>query len=619
MIKKLTLVPVLLLVTVFAKAQVGVGTTTPYNALDVESNSTTKTATDINNTSTGDAVLQLQLNGTTKFSMGIDNSDADKFKISTDSTFNVIPPALSIDASQKVGLGTASPNSTLDIQGSLGYKVTTLTAATTLNHTYNVILCNNGPYTITLPPASTSTGRVYKFKNIDETSDPFIIAGNGSEVIDDGAQWEVYPYRNTITLLCDGTQWLVMESYIDVTVPTIYSLNCFAAIHSGVLAVNQIASGVTSEIPYIGGNGGLFNGQTVSSTGVTGLTATLIDDNFVTGDGSLTYTITGTPTSVGTASFAINVAGRACTLTRTVVNLGTITALNCGSATNNGTLNAGSAATGVSSVIPYTGGNGGFHNGQTVNSTGVTGLTATLSAGVFANGSGNLTYTITGTPNTYGTASFALNIGGRTCTLTRTVNCMTAATAIVDVTNPTTGKTWMDRNLGASRVATSSTDSESYGDSYQWGRLKDGHECRNSPTTTTLSTTDVPWHGNFITTSNSPFDWRTTQNDLLWQGVNGINNPCPSGYRLPTSAELNNERLSWGSQNGAGALASPLKLPMTGSRLINGSLFDVGLDGAYWSSTVSGANASYLAFNSGSAGIYSPQRARGNNIRCIKD
>jgi len=33
-------------------------------------------------------------------------------------------------------------------------------------------------------------------------------------------------------------------------------------------------------------------------------------------------------------------------------------------------------------------------------------------------------------------------------------------TAVVEVTNPVTGKIWMDRNLGAERVATSSTDAE---------------------------------------------------------------------------------------------------------------------------------------------------------------
>ena len=32
------------------------------------------------------------------------------------------------------------------------------------------------------------------------------------------------------------------------------------------------------------------------------------------------------------------------------------------------------------------------------------------------------------------------------------------------VTNPTTGEIWMDRNLGASQVATSSTDAAAYGD-----------------------------------------------------------------------------------------------------------------------------------------------------------
>ena len=60
------------------------------------------------------------------------------------------------------------------------------------------------------------------------------------------------------------------------------------------------------------------------------------------------------------------------------------------------------------------------------------------------------------------------------------------------------GQIWMDRNLGASRVAINSTDSEAYGDYYQWGRLADGHEKSTSQTTGELSTTDVPSHGNFI-------------------------------------------------------------------------------------------------------------------------
>jgi hypothetical protein len=194
------------------------------------------------------------------------------------------------------------------------------------------------------------------------------------------------------------------------------------------------------------------------------------------------------------------------------------------------------------------------------------------------------------------------------------------APLIPNVTNPTTGEIWMDRNLGASQVATSSTDANAYGDLYQWGRGTDGHQIRTSGTTSTLSSTDNPGHNNFITNSSSPYDWRSSQNNNLWQGVSGINNPCPSGYRLPTEAELNAERLSWSSNNAAGAFASPLKLPVAGYRAgSNGSLGQVGSLGYYWSSTVAGTSSRNLGFNSSNTNVYSNYRALGFSVRCIKD
>ncbi|MBK8699540.1 MAG: hypothetical protein IPN29_08355 [Saprospiraceae bacterium] len=184
----------------------------------------------------------------------------------------------------------------------------------------------------------------------------------------------------------------------------------------------------------------------------------------------------------------------------------------------------------------------------------------------------------------------------------------------------------MDRNLGASRVATSSTDADSYGDLNQWGRRSDGHQCRNSTTTTTLSSTDQPAHGDFILAPGSPSDWRSPQNGNLWQGINGVNNPCPTGYRLPTETELNNERLSWvqppisSTNNAAGAFASPLKLPLTGYRsLTNGLLFTVDTDGSYWCSTVSGTGATSFRFNSADAYLAGGGRGTGRSVRCLKD
>jgi len=184
------------------------------------------------------------------------------------------------------------------------------------------------------------------------------------------------------------------------------------------------------------------------------------------------------------------------------------------------------------------------------------------------------------------------------------------------------GKCWMDRNLGASQsqVATAYNDSAAYGDLFQWGRLDDGHQTRTSATTSNLSSTDNPGHSNFILAPDSPYDWRSPQNNNLWQGVTGTNNPCPSGWRIPTETELDNERLNWSSQDYNGAFASPLKLTAGGYRLYsNGSLSSVGSYGFYWSSTVSGTNARSLYFRSTDAGMYGGSRANGFSVRCVQD
>lgn len=186
----------------------------------------------------------------------------------------------------------------------------------------------------------------------------------------------------------------------------------------------------------------------------------------------------------------------------------------------------------------------------------------------------------------------------------------------------------MDRNLGASQVATSSTDPLAYRDLYQQGRFADGHESRTSPTTTTLSSTDDPNNnGDFILTEFFNDDWRTPQNDSLWQEVSSINNPCPTGFRLPTEAEWDTERDSWSSNDSAGAFLSPLKLVVAGYRInhSNGTIYNAGSTGNYWSSTIfdgssmnSGGSSHYLSFDSG-AGMSVAASAKGFSVRCIKD
>jgi uncharacterized protein (TIGR02145 family) len=97
-------------------------------------------------------------------------------------------------------------------------------------------------------------------------------------------------------------------------------LNCSAASLMGVLTAGKEAAGVTVSVPYTGGDGGNHAGQFALSSGVAGLTATLAGGRFSLGDGTLQYIITGAPFAAGTAQFTLNIGGKMCTLSISVVN-----------------------------------------------------------------------------------------------------------------------------------------------------------------------------------------------------------------------------------------------------------------------------------------------------------
>ncbi|MBB4806566.1 hypothetical protein HNP38_001862 [Chryseobacterium defluvii] len=112
----------------------------------------------------------------------------------------------------------------------------------------------------------------------------------------------------------NGTEWRALNNN-SLAPGTVSGITC-----NGVtLSAGTYTAGVpyvgTMNVPYTGGNGGVYASQTVGP--VNGLTATLSAGNFNSGAGTLTYTISGTPTvsSPTTTTFPLNIGGQTCNAT----------------------------------------------------------------------------------------------------------------------------------------------------------------------------------------------------------------------------------------------------------------------------------------------------------------
>lgn len=109
-----------------------------------------------------------------------------------------------------------------------------------------------------------------------------------------------------------GGQTCSLSLPVVASTASISSLSSTTTLANGTNGTSYTAS---LTLDYTGGNGGAYEASTASSTGVEGLTATLEAGTLANGSGTLAYTISGTPTSVGTATFNLSLGGQTYTVT----------------------------------------------------------------------------------------------------------------------------------------------------------------------------------------------------------------------------------------------------------------------------------------------------------------
>lgn len=111
-----------------------------------------------------------------------------------------------------VGVRTSSPTSFLHVAGSYAGEITTISTATTLTSSHQTILADatGGAFTLTLPAASTCSGRIYRIKRINSGANAVTVDGNGSETIDGSLTAVFNAQYDGFTIQSNGTNWFIL-------------------------------------------------------------------------------------------------------------------------------------------------------------------------------------------------------------------------------------------------------------------------------------------------------------------------------------------------------------------------------------------------------------------------
>jgi hypothetical protein len=118
-----------------------------------------------------------------------------------------------------VGHGSGTPSSLFHVLGAIATAFAAKTSNYTVTATDSVLSgdCTSGNLTFTRPAAASIAGRRYTFKRIDGSGNSVIVDGNSSETIDGAATKTLTTQWAAITIISNGTNWLIESQMGTIT------------------------------------------------------------------------------------------------------------------------------------------------------------------------------------------------------------------------------------------------------------------------------------------------------------------------------------------------------------------------------------------------------------------
>ncbi len=132
--------------------------------------------------------------------------------------------AIGSQVSAQIGVGTTTAHSDLHVNGAVAMAVRSVTANDNIGYSDEVILfTGTSAATVTLPDASTATGRVYWIKNASTLLPvpTLTIATSSSQTIDGVTTWDLDEPNEVIRVVSDGTNWQVLNQNVTVRKTTV--------------------------------------------------------------------------------------------------------------------------------------------------------------------------------------------------------------------------------------------------------------------------------------------------------------------------------------------------------------------------------------------------------------